>query len=58
MRQAETSPDQAAVTKKFVDLFRCGIGRYIKVLWFDIEQQVSHSATHQAGMKTRIVQTV
>jgi len=44
MGKAKTSPDQVTPGKHHFDLFRCGIGSHVKILWHFSQQQVPDAA--------------
>ena len=58
MRQAKPPADQPAIAEQPLNLVRRCIGRDIKILGMQLEHRVTHTASNEEGLVTRLVQSV
>jgi hypothetical protein len=54
----ETPSDQAAVAKQLADFLRGCIRGHVEILGMSSQHQVAHGTANQAGLVTRLVQSV
>merc|ERR1712072_1544888 len=58
MNQFETAADQARIAEEVVDLFRRGVGGYVKIFRIQTEQSVAHTTADQIGFVSGIIQAI
>ena len=56
MHQAETTSDDESTTLSTLHLFGSGISGHIEIFGLDPEQQITHSAAHNVGFVTALLQ--
>ena len=56
MHDAKAPPNDEGPAKQALDLFGGGVGGHVKVFGAQAQQQVTHSAAHDVGLKTRLLQ--